>query len=253
MDIIEITYCFKLGGGREELFRLQIDSATLELIDDETKPLPEWAALDFHQCPNCPHTTQADSHCLVAKKLAPVIERFNDICSYDEIDLEVITDERRVQQHTTAQRAISSLLGLMFATSGCDHTAYMKPMARFHLPLASQEETTFRAAGMYLLAQFFRQEAGQDGKLDMTGLKKIYNDLHTINVAITERIRDARRTEASVNAIVLLDTRANLMPFMIEDHFDEIRHLFDAYLTEDVDENKEGATSDEVVDGPGSA
>lgn len=230
MDIIEITYCFQLVGGREELFKLQLHPETLELISDDEVPLPAWTELEFYKCPNCPYSKQNHTHCFVAKQLAPVIERFSDICSYDEIDLEVITDERRVLQHTTAQRAISSLIGLMFAASGCEHTAYMKPMARFHLPLASQEETTFRAAGMYLLAQYFKLAADKGGKLEMVGLKKIYDDLHTVNVAITGRIRNACKTEASVNAIVLLDTRANLMPFVIEDHFDDIRHLFDAYM-----------------------
>lgn len=232
MDIIEITYCFNLEDNKKELFKLRLDPTSLELIDDATEPPPEWAALEYHQCPNCPYNKESNPDCVVAKHLSAVIDRFGDICSYDNIGLEVISDERRVIQETTAQRAISSLLGLIFATSGCAHTAYMKPMARFHLPLASQEETTFRAAGMYLLAQYFRKQAGKGGELNMEGLSKIYRDLHVVNVAISNRIRSAQTAEASINALVILDTRANLMPFVIEDHFDEIQHLFDAYLSD---------------------
>jgi len=232
MDIIEITYCFNLEDEKKESFKLRLDAGSLELIDDNDMPSPEWTALEYHQCPNCPYKKEELPDCLVAKNLANIIGRFGDICSYDKIDLEVITEERRIIQNTTAQRAISSLLGLVFATSGCSHTEYMKPMARFHLPLASQEETTFRAAGMFLLAQYFRKTADMSGELNMDGLKKIYQELHVVNVAISNRMRSALSAEASINALVILDTRANLMPFVIEDHFDEIRHLFDAYVLE---------------------
>ncbi len=238
MDIIEITYCFHLEDKKRETFKLRLDAGSLELISDNGAPVPEWAALEYHQCSNCTHNREETPYCLVAKNLASVISRFDAICSHEKIDLEVITDERRIIQNTTAQRAISSLLGLIFATSGCSHTAYMKPMARFHLPLASHEETTFRAAGMFLLAQYFQEKAGQGGKFDMAGLKDIYQALHVINIAISDRIRSALSAEASINAVVILDTRANLIPFSIEEQFDEIRHLFDAYDSEGIDENR---------------
>jgi hypothetical protein len=44
------------------------------------------------------------------------------------------------------------------ATSGCRYTAYFKPMARFHLPFANEEETAYRAISMYLLSQRFLNE-----------------------------------------------------------------------------------------------
>jgi hypothetical protein len=39
-----------------------------------------------------------------------------------------------------------------------DSKMTVKPMARFHLPLASEEETIYRATTMYLLAQYFLRE-----------------------------------------------------------------------------------------------
>lgn len=238
MDIIKITYRFQLEADKQEQFELKLDARSLELIDEDDAPVAAWAALENHQCPNCPYQKELHPNCMVAKHFAVALSRFSDICSYDEIELEVITDERRVIQKTTAQRAISSFLGLIFATSGCAHTAYMKPMARFHLPLASQEETAFRAAGMYLLAQYFREKSGLGGELSMDGLKKIYQDLHVVNVAITSRLRSALTAEASINALVILDTRANLMPFAIEEHFDDFRHLFDVYLSDETDDSE---------------
>jgi hypothetical protein len=59
---------------------------------------------------------------------------------------------------------------------------------------------------------------------------KIYDDLHILNASIAGRLKSATKTDSSVNAIILLDMFTNLVPYSIEEHMDEIRHLFDAYL-----------------------
>jgi len=99
MDVIEITYCFHLDNEKKESFELRIDANALELIvDDDGRAEPEWIALENNQCPNCPYQKEMQPHCLVAKNLVNIVDRFGDICSYDESDLEVITDERRITQ-----------------------------------------------------------------------------------------------------------------------------------------------------------
>ncbi|MCB1615414.1 MAG: hypothetical protein KDI30_05310, partial [Pseudomonadales bacterium] len=141
--------------------------------------------------------------------------------------------ERRVIQKTAIQRAISSMLGLVFPTCGCPKTAYMRPMARFHLPLATEEETVFRVTGTYLLAQYFLNEKGKKGQFDFSGLTKIYEDLHILNTAIASRLKTATKSDSSKNAITLLDMYATLVPMLIEDQLVEIRGFFQAYLPED--------------------
>ena len=232
MDIIEISYCFILGKQRREVFNLRLNANNITLIDESFCDLPEWTHLEFHQCVHCPLSSETHSNCPVAVSLANVIERFDNVVSYDEIDLEVITNERHVSQHTTAQRGLSSLLGLLFATSGCPHTDFLKPMACFHLPLASEEETIFRAAGMYLLAQYFLKQDGKQSDLELVGLKQMYDDLHVINTMIAKRLKSTVSTDSSVNAVILLDMFTNLMPFVIDDHLDEIRNLFNAYFSD---------------------
>jgi hypothetical protein len=194
--------------------------------------LPNWTALTSHQCPHCPLDEKQHAACPVAANISQVIWHFDKVVSYDNIDLEVITDTRKVSQRTTAQKGISSLLGLLFATSGCPHTNYMKPMARFHLPLATEEDTIFRAAGMYLLAQFFLKQKGREADLELVGLTEIYKNLHIVNTSIAERIKSIAATDSSTNAVIILDTFTNIMPFVIEDRLDEIRHLFSAYLSD---------------------
>ncbi len=231
-DTINISYKFELGAHGEEQFELQLDAHTLQLIQPPEQELPAWTGLAFHQCPHCPLNPEKHLACPVAAGISRVIWRFDEVVSHDHIDLEVTTDARKVSQHTTAQKGISSLLGLLFATSGCPHTNYMKPMARFHLPLATEADTIFRAAGMYLLAQYFLKRDGQDGDLELSGLAEIYKNLHIVNVSIAERIKSIAQTDSSTNAVIILDTFTNIMPFVIEDHLDEIRHLFAAYLSD---------------------
>jgi hypothetical protein len=228
MGTIDIQYRLVLHNGQTETIDIRLDDQTLDRIDLAETP-PAWAALEFQQCPHCPLTGPDHPHCPVALGLADIAHRFDSIVSYDEIDLEVITRERRVTQHTTAQRAISSLLGLIIATSGCPHTAYFKPMARFHLPLASEENTIYRAAGMYLLAQFFLRKEGSVSDPGLAGLRRIYENLHQVNLYIARRLKSATVTDSSVNAIVLLDSFTSTLPYVIEDHLDEITYLFTAY------------------------
>jgi len=150
--------------------------------------------------------------------------------SYDRIVVDVELRGRRIIQETTAQRALSSLLGLVMATSDCPHMAFLRPMARFHLPMASEEETEYRAVSMYLLAQYFLHREGHTVDLTLDGLTKIYQELQRVNMALADRIRAASHQDTAGNAIVLLDVFAKVVPYSIEDAMQEFQHLFDPYL-----------------------
>jgi hypothetical protein len=230
MKPISIRYLFNMKGDRSEVFNIQLDPETLEILNPPADNLPDWTRLEFHQCPHCPFTSATRSHCPAAVSLVGVIDHFANVVSHNEIDLTVITNERQVSQKTTAQKGISSLVGLLFATSGCPHTGFLKPMARYHLPLASEDETYYRAIGMYLLAQYFLRNEGKEADLELDGLKLIYRNLHKLNTLIAERIRSATRADSSVNAVVLLDMISNLMPFVLDEQLIRIRHLFSSYL-----------------------
>lgn len=225
-----LTYFFKLADDQEEVFRLELDGKTLELIGPGNESLPEWARLDFHKCPHCPLQSDTSPYCPLAASISGVVNQFRNIISYDEIFLQVETDERVVSQKTTAQRALGSFMGVVMAVSGCPHTGYFKPMARFHLPLASEEETIYRSTSMYLLAQYFKFR--EEGKADFSlkGLETIYKNIQIVNTFIVNRLRGASKTDSSVNAIIMLDIYARIMPYVIEDSLEEIRYLFAHYL-----------------------
>ena len=230
METVTIRYCFTLEDGSQEVFDLELDAQNLELLGNTPEILPSWTDLDFHQCPNCPLTIQTHPHCPLAVNLVNVVKRFGPVLSYDQVHVSVITKERSVSQGTTVQIAISSLMGLVIATSGCPHTAFFKPMARFHLPLATGEETMYRVTSMYLLAQYFLKKVGENTDLELDGLTKIYNNIHVINTAIAKRLRAATEKDSTVNAIVMLDMYAIALPRVIEESLEEIRYLFKPFL-----------------------
>ncbi len=211
---------------------MRLDPLTLKLLNLSDEELPDWTLLDYQKCPHCPLSSLDVAHCPAAVSLIDLVRRFDNIISHEKIDLEVVTDERKVYERTTAQHGISSLLGLLLSTSGCPHTAYFKPMARFHLPLASQEDTLFRATGMYLLAQYFLKNEGVEVDCELDGLTRIYQNIHQLNITLAKRLRAASNTDSSINAVIVLDVFTYTLPTVINDQLESIRPLFLSYLSD---------------------
>ena len=227
-DAINITYIFAMEDGATESFPLRLDPVSLGLLPESNPEQPPWTRLDFHQCPNC-RDMEGENYCPVAVGLARIVHRFAAMLSYETIELTVITAEREIRQSTTIQRAISSYMGLVMATCGCPNTRFLRPMARFHLPLASEEETLYRALSMYALAQYFTTGNQSGPDLAFTGLEKAYNELQQVNQAIVQRLRAASDKDSSINALINLDMYAKAMPLVIKDSLEELHYLFIDY------------------------
>ncbi|QPK65523.1 hypothetical protein IVG45_08045 [Methylomonas sp. LL1] len=222
-------YKLLFAGGDSLEFPIHIDKATNSYIAPKQHPRPFWAELDYQQCSNCPLSKQDTPFCPVAANLVPLIELCGAMASHDAVRLEVITPERTISGDTTAQRVLSSILGLIMATSPCPHTEYFKPMARFHLPLASEDETIYRTTSMFLLAQYFLYKDGKAYTMELDGLADIYKELQIINRALARRLRAAISQDAAVNGIVLLDLLTQSVSWSIEDGLEGLRYLFKRY------------------------
>lgn len=232
MERVSIQYCFTLKDGTREVFDLQLNARDLELEGNIPSVPPPWTRLDFHQCPHCPLTVDTHPLCPLAANLVHIVEPFDRLLSYDEVHVDVTTEERLISLDTTAEQGISSLMGLVIATSGCPHSAFFRPMARFHLPLANPAETIYRAVSMYLLAQYFVKQAGGDADLELTGLSQIYRNIQVVNASTAKRLRAATETDSSLNAIVLLDMFAKTLSYAIAASLEDIRYLFKPFLSE---------------------
>ncbi len=231
MKDLHIYYRFQSSDGKEQTFNLILDAHTLAQTGPVTEPPAAWTQLEFHQCPNCPLKASEHPYCPVALNLQTLENGFADMWSYDELSMEVTMPERTVSGSTTAQKGASSLLGLMMATSGCPHTVHFKPMARFHLPLASEEDTIYRASSMYLLAQYYMNKDGQKAGLDLNGLLELYQQMRIINSSLAERLRTTSQKDTAINAVILLDLLAKTLPYCIDDNMSEIRYLFEPFLS----------------------
>ncbi len=226
-----ITYNFTLPDNTQEVFDLVFDENNIEIINDCSEAPPPWTELEHHQCPHCPFAAADQPFCPVALNLIPAIDRFDHLMSFDKMVVNVISSERQVTYQTSAQEGISSLMGLLIAGSSCPVTHFFKPMARFHLPFASRDETLWRAAATFLLARFFADNGLQASDMNLQGLVRIYDDVTILNDYMVERVRSATSKDSAVNALVHLDVFAKFLTPPLEDALNQIRPIFQPYLT----------------------
>lgn len=209
-------YHLTLPEGERCSIAIALDGTTLDCIE----PAPaarDWTALGCHRCPHCPLDPASNPLCPLAARLAPLVDVLGSVLSYQTLDAEVVGGGRSIRANTSAQAVASSIMGLISATSGCPHTAFLKPLAWFHLPFASEEETVFRAVSAWLLKQYFRECDGELGDWTLDALKENYEALHVVNVHLAQRLRQASALDATVNAIVRLDMFAKAVPNEIDD------------------------------------
>jgi hypothetical protein len=233
MEPISYQYRFKFQSGREEVFDIHLDGQTLDPLEPPAEKPPEWARLGYKKCSHCPLDPLEVFFCPLALRLLPLVERMGDVLSIDNVEVTVKLDERLVTRSATAQEGISALMGIITATSGCPHTVFFKPMARFHLPFANTEETFYRAASMYMLGQYYRWQAGKSADMELEGLLNFYRQVETVNKGIADRLRAERREDGTVNAIVLLDMFVKSMPVQISETLAELAPLFRPYIEAD--------------------
>ncbi|MDA0710796.1 MAG: hypothetical protein O3B73_11370 [bacterium] len=225
-----IRYVFIFPGGHQEEFQVHLDPVTVEVLDPLPADLPDWTLLDFHKCAHCPLNSANHTHCPLSARISGIIDRFTLIISHESMVVEVQTPQRTVTKATTAQQGLSALLGLVMATSGCPITALFRPMAAFHLPFATIEETTYRAASMYLLAQYYLSRETGKADLTMRGLEDFYRSIEILNEHMAKRVRAATKRDAAINALVELDFFAKNFTFGMEDQLEELKYVFQPYL-----------------------
>jgi hypothetical protein len=215
----QVVYHFRFADGGTE-------SLGVPGVAPDPASLPGWTRLQQHQCPNCPLSAASHQHCPLAVQLVPLVTLCAQLPSYEQVTVQVSTPQRQIGKVTTVQRAIGSLMGLLSAHSACPHVAFLKPMAYFHLPFSTEEETIYRVASMYLLAQYFRQRQGETPDWQLTRLKAHYEQLQEVNAAFAQRLREPGNEDGAVNALILLDLLAKALPYSIDDALEDVRAVF---------------------------
>ncbi|OIO75598.1 MAG: hypothetical protein AUJ85_02545 [Elusimicrobia bacterium CG1_02_37_114] len=230
-ETIKYVYKFNFEDGKEKRFEVNLNPVTFNYIPvKKTDEKPEWAKLNFHQCQNCPLDPKTNKYCPIAVNLVEFMEAFKDLISYKKVNVVIETKERDFTKTTSVQDSISSLLGIYMVTSGCPNMNKLKPMVRFHLPLATSEETIFRSISIYLLGQYFLVNKGKKADWGLEGLKKFYKQIELVNLGMVDRVHSIAKEDAVANALVKLDVFAKIMPYSIQENLCRIEYLFSAYF-----------------------
>ncbi len=232
MEKLQFVYHFRVGDEKSKRFVIELDKKTLNLINPVPANPPDWTRLNFYQCPNC--TLNKDfKYCPVAVNLVEIIDFFSDSSSFENADIMIETEQRNYSKLTSLQQGVSSMIGIIMATSGCPILKTLKPMVKFHLPFASNEETLYRTVSMYLVKQYFRYIKGLEADWELKKLVDNYHEIHKLNQAFYDRIAQVEGMDANVNAIIILDNFANYVNFSLDTRkFKDLEKIFQDNILE---------------------
>jgi Domain of unknown function (DUF6901) len=227
MDTTEITYkyCFDFPSGTKKRFLIQLDAKTL-LLKSTVHGRPDWTHLGYHQCSCCSLDNNTTDYCPIAVNISELVTAFKDIVSHEACNVSCITTERTVMKNTLVQDGLSSIMGIIMATSGCPTMDILKPMARFHLPFATVDEAMFRSISVYLLRQYFLYQQGKTCDFFLKNVKTYYQEIEKVNKGMLDRIKHASCLDADRNAIVILNALAQILNMEIDDDLRSLRCLF---------------------------
>jgi hypothetical protein len=119
-------------------------------------------------------------------------------------------------------------------TSNCPVMDKLRPMVRFHLPFATPTETLFRTVSTYLTGQFIAMREGKKPDWELQKLVEMYKAVSAVNKGMSRRISNASLKDANVNAVIILHSFGDSVPYFIENGLAEIKHLFEVYTKNEV-------------------
>ncbi|PWT91159.1 MAG: hypothetical protein C5B54_05840 [Acidobacteria bacterium] len=232
-EVLTFRYKFNFENGVAKEFAVELDKTTLGLINQPREDHPDWTKLEFNKCPNCPLDSKVHPHCPIAINISDLIAFFKDLISYEKTYMAIETDSRTYIGKVSLQEGIKSLIGLYMVSSGCPVMDKLRPMVLIHAPFPTLRESIYKLISMYLLAQYFAKREGKEPDWSLKRLIELCNDIQVVNRSFFKRVREVKVKDASLNALVALDSFAVYTASSIEDdNLDEIRALFKAFLEE---------------------
>ncbi|MEJ2037836.1 MAG: hypothetical protein P8X55_02740 [Desulfosarcinaceae bacterium] len=220
-------YLFRFEDGRIIEYPIVLDSETLSLLPGDNRPKPpEWTGLSYQQCEGCPLSKDTHPQCPIALNLMELVETFKDVFSYHDCEVTCKSAERDYVKKTSVMEGLSAIFGVIMATSDCPVMEFLKPMARFHLPFATIEETTVRTASMFLLAQYFKSKDQQGITCDFSTLEKHYTRVQKVNEGLLQRINSISSEDADKNAIITLHSLSQFLSMEIDYSLSSLEYIF---------------------------
>lgn len=246
---IRYGYKFKFDNGAEKEFEILLDGDTLELLGSDTDSRPEWTKLKYSQCENCPLPDSVE-YCPVAVNLSKLVNSFHGSASYEAALVTVESPQRTYVKKTTLQKGLSAIIGIYMSTSNCPILDKLRPMTRFHLPFANSIETFFRSISSYLTVQFLLMTKGKEPDWEMKRLREIYKAVNIVNKGMSQRLLNATKTDANVNAVVILHSFGDGISYFIDSGLADIEPMFKVFLKEAEESGAEVAKKDRLSNTP---
>ncbi|BCE00545.1 DUF6901 family protein [Marinicellulosiphila megalodicopiae] len=192
-------------------------------IEPESQNM-QWQKLECNQCKHCPYQTQNKPYCPVAQSIGSIAEYFKDISSIEVFELTVfINQELHFQAKASAARVCSSLIGLSTAGSGCQYTQFLWPMLQQHTPMATLEESVFRAISNMSIYYVLN-----DSPLNFIEYcTNFYENMHTLNIDFSARIQQFAKGDALNNGLINLDTFIKMILYNLEHKFEDFQDIYD--------------------------
>ena len=225
MTAITFNYCFDFPDNKKKRFLVELDSETFKYQSSGTTP-PDWALLGISRCKCCQLDLASFDYCPIAANLSELVIAFKDTASYKSCLVSCLSSARTCSKETTVQDGLASIMGIIMATSGCPSMAILKPMARFHLPFATVEESMFRSASAYLLRQYFSHKQGENSDFFMNSIQEHYAEVEQVNGGILKRINMTSELDADKNAIITLNSLAQILMMEVDENMDSLKQLF---------------------------
>ncbi|TBU93387.1 DUF6901 family protein [Phytopseudomonas dryadis] len=215
-----IEYRITLDDDHEFSYRIELDR---HYDPSVTTAAPKWTALGHQQCSNCPLSKADYSHCPAAVDLHRVIEDFRGLPAFTRAFVWVRTPEREYTKHAGLEEGLRALLGVIMATSACPMLARLKPMAKNHLPFASNQEFILRAFSLYLSRQYFNFREGRHADWELKGLVRMFQQLQLVNQAFWQRIHATCEGDSNLKAFLTFFSMSSSMTYSLETQLQKIR------------------------------
>ncbi|MCP3925651.1 MAG: hypothetical protein GY714_24045 [Desulfobacterales bacterium] len=229
-DLYKIKYEFNFKEIEQKVYEIIINTRDMNIVYPEMKNKPDWTKLEYEQCKCCPYTQDKVPYCPIAVNIAELVSEFKDIVSFEDCVVKCTTNERTYLKKVDVQDGLYSILGLINATSACSVINIFKPMARFHLPFSTVEETIVRATSFYLLRQYFKSKKGGKPDFDLKDLENYYGKIQILNEGLLARIDKISKTDADKNAMVILHSLSQMFSFSIDDSLSSVEFLFEGNI-----------------------
>ena len=220
-------YRIELEDGQVNCVHIELDPVTLTMVPAAKGPSPPWTQLSYKQCQCCPLSPEKQLYCPVAVNISGLVDRFKDILSHKNCMVVCETLDRTYSKKTSAMDALTSVFGIVMATSNCPVMDFLKPMARFHLPFSSVEETTARSTSLFLLGQYFKYKKGEVSGFDFDELEKSYGRVQLVNEGLLARIQSLGKQDADKNAIITLHSLSQFLSLEMDFSLSTVAHLFE--------------------------